>query len=553
MDVAAPAPMGQLAIRMYEHYPASGLPCCAHLLISSTAPLEAELKHHPGLLPDHSRAYCHQLKADISSYLQHVKQRGGQPMIKLVIRIHGFNVPLATAIDQDFEEASHKLVSDCKDLDPYTLEDFVLFVHYCWPSERIFSGGPLAWIGALPLPLRLLLLVVGVVMLIAGKPLMAPIALLMMVLALILLRAVVYFRDRDRAASFGVFDGVEMVRALHHILLDLLQQTGGEDLVSRVRDKPFSLSFIAHSMGSFVTTQLVRVLTDVFDAEADRHYWDDRPYGPFQAADGSPPPPASQPGLSAANPQSRSSASRIGDLFILNHLILASPDIPVWAITSGRSNYLWSCLRRFGKTYLLVNDADIVLRLASALANYFVFPSRTPMGGFRLGNLSIKERGAAVAEHCEGRYGLFMNAGMESIVVHGLQRSKSLLQSPFDCDPECNLPLTLLDCTDYQDSRCEGGLPASSPVAQRLLSAFTATTLPLRLLNYAATFFLQIVGRIDSHAGYFRGKFCLDLIYDLALCGESKYLKGHREALKLQLQSARIACLDLPGGAACRS
>ena len=49
---------------------------------------------------------------------------------------------------------------------------------------------------------------------------------------------------------------------------------------------------------------------------------------------------------------------------MLDQLILVAADIPVWAITTGRSNYLASCLRRFHDTVLFVNDADMVLRLA---------------------------------------------------------------------------------------------------------------------------------------------------------------------------------------------
>lgn len=556
MAMATAATIGQLAICQYQKYPASGLPCCSHLVISSSAPLEAEQKFHSGLLPDRSKEFYDQLKQDISSYLQRFKSNDDPPVIRLVIRIHGFNVPLTDVLNLDFREASHKLAGDCTVMD--TANDFVLFVHYCWPSERMFSGGPLAWIAALPALPKLLLGAAGaagLLMWIAGKPLLVPVALLMMLLTLIFLRAVVYFRDRDRAASFGVFDGVETIRALHHLLQELLKENLGEDAVSRIGPNPFPLSFIAHSMGSFVTTQLVRVLTNVFDPDAGLHYWGGRPYGPFEAADASPPSADCQSAAPAANRQSHPLVARIGELFVLHHLVLASPDIPIWAITSGRSNYLASCLRRFRHTYLLVNDADIILRFASSLANYFVFPSRTPIGGYRLGNLSIKQRGTALAGELRGGYGFVQDADSRSLVVHGISGSRSLTQRPFDYDPARAYAASLLDCTDYQDSRCEAGTAVSSRVQRRLLSAFTANNRLLRCLNYAATAILQAVGRIDSHVGYFRGKTCLDLIYNLALydCPKQHNHNGSIEhlddQLQKQLQKVGIAWLDLHAAA----
>ena len=69
-----------------------------------------------------------------------------------------------------------------------------------------------------------------------------------------------------------------------------------------------------------------------------------------------------------ADAQEIANLKKIGDFFKLKSLILASPDIPIWAITTGRSrsapprrsNFLRACLRRFDEAYLFTNDAEKV-------------------------------------------------------------------------------------------------------------------------------------------------------------------------------------------------
>jgi hypothetical protein len=50
--------------------------------------------------------------------------------------------------------------------------------------------------------------------------------LLGIALTLTLLRMVVYFRDRERASTFGVFDAVGMIRALHRLVKEIGSETG---------------------------------------------------------------------------------------------------------------------------------------------------------------------------------------------------------------------------------------------------------------------------------------------------------------------------------------
>ncbi|MFN9548033.1 MAG: hypothetical protein ACK6AD_13395 [Cyanobacteriota bacterium] len=536
--------LGQLTILNYQSYPSTAPPRCSHLLISSTGPLEAEISYRPELQPDNSKIFLINLRKDIDTYLQQVKDEKRRPNISLVIRIHGYNVPLKSIITREFPEASQKLARDCA-APGMASDDYILFVHYCWPSERIFSGGPIAWLRALPIfPLSLLVVAIAFSLLI-NQLAIASAVVLTFVLTLVLLRAVVYFRDRDRAASFGVFDGVEMIRALHQILIERLTQTWPEaDLQALIANR-FSLSFMAHSMGSFVTTQLVRVLSDVFEQEAQSHFWDGRPDGPFQAPSACSAPesrervwPESQEPVWTEPDEASPSSAWIGELFVLKRLILASPDIPVWAITTGRSNYLASCLRRFQETYLFVNDADIVLRLASTLANYFVFASRTPVGGYRLGNLSLKERGISSKSSPRGGYGYLGVGAFSSLMVNGFHGSRSLQDQPFDCDPKKLYAFTVLDCTDYLDHAVSsGGAP------RRKLSSFKATAHHLRLFNYIATVFQHLLGKCDSHGGYFNGVFCLDLIYSLAVNGRAKTLSKLPHGQQ-QLERVQIAWMD---------
>jgi hypothetical protein len=339
---------------------------------------------------------------------------------------------------------------------------------------------------------------------------------------------VVYFRDRDRASTFGVFDAVEMIRALHHLVQEVGTASGFLNQLQRGEAQRISLSFLGHSMGTFLTTSLIRVLSNVFDADADSHLWEDNPLGPFAG------PSCPAPTSAKQREQLRRQRAHIGELFILDRLILVAADIPVWAITTGRSNYLASCLRRFRDTVLFVNDADMVLRLASTLANYFVFPSGTRMGGYRLGNLSITGRGRAKG------YG-WRRSDLTELELHGVLRTRPLCEPPFRCPALIGYPLHVVDCTDYTDQG-------------RHLSAFTAGNALLRPFNYAATLVLMLlaplgIGQIDSHGGYFRGRFCLDLLYGLALRGVSGE-QAPSAQIQAGLEQHRISWISIPADGA---
>ena len=522
---------GQLALLRYHAYPSAQTPCFSHLLICSTAPLEAERPYRKGLEAgdfEGSAKHLLELRQHLEQFFRKPGAGSGNQRLRLVVRIHGYNVPLAS-VEQEYAEAERKFQNDAQRLATAPPDDYVLFVHYAWPSERIGAGGPLRWILAMPVGL-VVLLVLGGVLGMAASGVIAVLGQLLfgIGITLTLLRMVVYFRDRDRASTFGVFDAVEMIRALHHLVQEIGAASGFLNRLQRGEAQRISLSFLGHSMGTFLTTALIRVLSNVFDADADSHLWNDNPLGPFAG------PSCPAPAGPELREQLRRQRANIGELFILDRLILVAADIPVWAITTGRSNYLASCLRRFRDTFLFVNDADMVLRLASTLANYFVFPSGTRMGGYRLGNLSIVGRGR------DGGYG-WRVSDVKDLELHGVLRAKPLCEPPFRCPPGIGYPLNVIDCTDYTDQG-------------RHLSAFTAGNALLRPFNYAATLVLMLlaplgIGQIDSHGGYFRGRFCLDLLYGLALRG----LPGDQvppPQIQAGLKQHRISWISIPADGA---
>ena len=109
-------------------------------------------------------------------------------------------------------------------------------------------------------------------------------------------------------------------------------------------------------MGGLVITNVVRILSDVFDRRSI----------------------------------SQNPTAEIGHTLRLGRLILASPDIPVLAVVSNRANGLASSLRRFDEAYLFSNEGDLALRIASTAANYISFPSTHHYHGHRLGSIALR-------------------------------------------------------------------------------------------------------------------------------------------------------------------
>lgn len=551
-----------------------------HMLVRSSAPTNAEegslrlpLQGQGETLRDQTDEALRQLRSSLATFLAGF--RAGQQSsesflnalqgkLKIVLNIHGYSTPLPNFHRNAFLATKNKLARDRAALatSNQTFGDYVVFIDYSWPSEQAFSLSPLSVLRATPFLLRFLLILALLIALLGGKLashfalaagwslLIGSLAgvLLGISVALLLLRTVTYFRDRDRAASAAVYDGVELVRWLHQIFLEEITTAAPqiekvEELKALLKDDPgaaaaavpgkaegkatVELSLLAHSMGCFVATQLVRTLTDVFDPQAIQRWQSIGSEGPFSAAD------PCGPVLD------RSIAGGIGDLFTLGQLVLASPDIPVWALTNGRSNPLQACLRRFREVFLFTNDADVVLRLLSTLANFFVFPSSSREGGYRLGNVvPLEGRGRWGSSRLDlNQIGFYGMGG-----VGRLNTPLSLTQAPFRARKVPASHLNLIDCTDY----CDEPVSGRGGWGPRLASRGPGW----RPLRYLFTLLAFVRGKLDPHGGYFQGVFCLDLIYQLLLSGSTN-LGSAYPALEDNLNRHQIRWIDVQNPPIC--
>lgn len=257
------------------------------------------------------------------------------------------------------------------------------------------------------------------------------------------------------------------------------------------------LTFIGHSMGAYVVTSAVRILSDVFDLNS-----------------------VGSLGLSNKIP-----TSDIGSVFALERLILVAPDIPINTILSGRSNFLRSSLRRFTETYLFSNEGDLALRIASTVANYFSFPARTRESGYRLGNVAIKDSegyGIINLSHIrEQRHQELLN----TLFVDSFNVKKSLakIQEGFHIEEtvdreEIASLFTYFDCTDYTDQTTK-----FNSKKRRILTIAKGRWEP-KWLYYIRLSIAYGLGVRDTHGGYFQGQFSQQAIYRLAFLGFGGFL-----------------------------
>jgi hypothetical protein len=296
------------------------------------------------------------------------------------------------------------------------------------------------------------------------------------------------------------------------------------------RRRPIKLSFIGHSMGGLVTTQVIRILSDVFDQQS----------------------------IGAINSTEKSPSSRVGRVFSLGRLVLASPDIPVRAIVSGRANFLRSSLRRFEEAYLFSNEGDLALRMASTAANYFSFPAKTRTQGYRLGNVTVNPRNS------QNPYGIINLSRLPQIPVEHLlsylevsvlQKNNNQSLDPQaqirgeqeslesdQKDPESIADLfTYFDCTEYRDRTDYGKFQNSNDLINQSdvfnVMICERQRSPLRLPDYLKL--LVAYGQFspdtfpkgrDVHGGYFWGRLSKRLIYRLAFVG----FKGLLDSLVIE-------------------
>ncbi len=247
-----------------------------------------------------------------------------------MITVHGFNSPRDAVLNTYAQ--SFQTVNGDKALH----DRGVVCVGYRWPSERMgtpwrsgFAASPIFLLGTLFAALAAVYFVNFVLELCEVarivRMLVTAVTAFMAIIpiTLYLLRLIVYFRDGYRATTYGVPDLVDIIRLLDDALAKQQTQTGK----AQVRA---DLSFIGHSMGGYVVTNVVRILTDVF----------------------SPAAMTAMKAMTAGEVVLGTHAddierSYIGKAFRLRRLVLVSPDIPAEVLLSGRANALRSSLIRF--------------------------------------------------------------------------------------------------------------------------------------------------------------------------------------------------------------
>jgi hypothetical protein len=333
-----------------------------------------------------------------------------------------------------------------------------------------------------------------------------------LILMTVLLRAIVYFRDTYRASNYGVPDLVHIIRVIDGEIVRLRGQDAkpgaarSED-AAQADSHDVQLSFIGHSMGGFVVTNTIRVLSDLFEASVHS-------LNMFGAA---------------AFVEGRSASPHIGHVFRLKRFVLASPDIPAETLLENRGNFLASSLLRFDEAYLFCNEGDEVLRQISTLANYFVFPTRSRDHGFRLGNVEILSRNFGMIRVADADYLGALRVGRLTLqelydqleearaARHGTVRSGATTPPGSGRLPRV---FTYFDCTDYIDHDRDGGkirpLLTFALWDKRHDAAGRMRWYQHFLLLLSYIFRHQ---RPNVHGGYFEGVLSQQLMYRLACLG----------------------------------
>jgi hypothetical protein len=483
--------------------------------------------------------------------------RDSQGTAEIVINIHGYN-----SKESSVREGYQKIASYINS-ENYINRKNMVFIGYRWPSEYFLGSGgsesesfkkifneaitglPVLFKTILTTTLFLLLLVVlpiGIFFLLSSsipKLLIFFISLLFGLLAfslgtvfsIIFFRVTVYFRDAYRATNYGVPDLVELIRQLDYAIVENSPKQNRESKKLYWRDKKIKLSFIGHSMGAFVTSNVVRILSDIFDESSIEQPHEDN--------------------------NKRQPSPDIGNVFSLGRLVLVSPDIPIETIIPGRANFLRSSLRRFEESYLFSNEGDIILRVASTATNYLSFPAITYDRGFRLGNVIVNSYQNGSFGYQNKRYGI-INLQQEEYVVNydteevmrsicivsdeklksiqevydeklRLKLIQGIIDSPNTAKQEPIAALfTYFNCTDYKEN---GKGIVSRALGKEQLNFWDCFVL---IIDY-------LTSKIDVHGGYFEGKLSKKMIYGLAFLGFKEFLKSLEQQHDDNLDDSQVS------------
>jgi hypothetical protein len=500
---------------------------------------------------------------EITDHLHRMITTSAEGKAELVITVHGYNT------SRDGVEAWYKnIFKYINRHDPaVSAHPNRVFIGYRWPSENVDPKKFWEALSALPPLPRDLLMTGGVCALVLlvfqfitfgqtiwGFLLSLLLVLLfvlgVMMLALVVLRLVVYFRDAYRADNFGVLDLVELLRQIDNALVErtadeLFPNTASDEehrqAVAKTRgywqersSNKVKLSFIGHSMGGFVVTNVIRILSDVFDSSSVHKRPD----------------------------------ADIGDVFCLERLILASPDIPVLTIVSSRANFLAASLRRFSESYLFCSEGDIALRIASTAANYIAFPSRTQARGYRLGNVALQNKSGS-----ESDYGLINLTALDRDFPISLPVGEAIARSSenvmdnlfltyersqkrgavtlahlFEVQADGDSTratvadfFTYFDCTDYVDIKYNPNTNTCSVAPTGILTRAKGKAI-LRPWDYFLLTLDYALSKRDVHGGYFQGQYSQQLLYRLAFLGFSDYLHSLDPDPHVALSKLHLEC-----------
>lgn len=559
-----------------------GTPCTipGYFVMSSAPPnIDPNPEEIPEFPEAQQQAHAQQGVNAIADHLHRMMSVHPEGTAELVITVHGYNTSRGGV--QNWYKNIFKYVN--RHDDPIRATPNRVFIGYRWPSENVkLSRFPEAILALPPLPRDILLTgVVGLILLVVfqfiafgttlwGRLLSAVFglgtALGLLMFALVVLRLVVYFRDNYRANNFGVLDLVELLRQIDHALVERtaeemfpgMAESSPVDQAKamaqakgywarRSQNNKVKLSFIGHSMGAFVVTNVVRILSDVFDRSSISQRPD----------------------------------SNVGDVFRLERLVLASPDIPVLAIITSRANFLASSLRRFSESYLFSSEGDIALRLASTAANYIAFPSRTQARGYRLGNVALQKFpdapthyglinlprldqdfppdipvGEAIAQAqnkvMKALFLTFNRSHAQGVVTladlfenkdpSNRNQATIKVQASGDSDQATIADLfTYFDCTDYVDLRYNPADNTCSKSSMGLLTQAKGKPV-LKSWDYFLLTLDYATGKRDVHGGYFEGQFTQQLIYGLAFLGFSDYLNTLHADPQVALSQLHVDC-----------
>ena len=496
------------------------IPNARFYFIESTAPDNVEQRADPGGISPKGLTCVHPDKA-VQEIAEALTPRDDPEVdANLVIMVHGVNTPRKGALDF-YGKALAAVESDRDQLFGDAGRRTVC-VAYRWPSERIgsvlwsslsaFPTLPLAILAVSALAIALCVWLLAAALKFAGliEPdltshpftqfiLVCGLAVFVVVIFAVL-RVLAYFRDVYRATNYGVPDLVEVIRQIDREAMRRLRDLG-ETGKSSARQR-IALSFIGHSLGGLVVTNAIRVLSDVFSEDVIRTYLSG----------------TLRPEMATRERERKDDEvpARMGHVFALTRFVLVSPDIPAEALLADRANFLASSLRRFREAYLFSNEGDEILRANSTSLNYFTFPTKSRIHGYRLGNTEILASAFGAAPP---------GANLLDVVRTGTKPLSFLSERTTRGGKPTSVAraFTFFDCTDYTDGDPPRGMLTEAKNFKR-----NDPNAGIPLWGQLWLIALYILGRVDVHGGYFNGPVARRLIYRLACLGYDRTVDSYR-------------------------